>query len=118
MLQLVELSKRAARGDALARRQALELSEALQVLSSFDEGCDLVLYYKYLLVLNGDREYALHFNETDALSARAPLCRESVCAVPPVVRAVVGRATPGLILPFMTGRAPAASVHQLHQEIP
>ena len=56
-------------GDALARRQALELSEALQVLSSFDEGCDLVLYYKYLLVLNGDREYALHFNETDALSA-------------------------------------------------
>ncbi len=69
VLQLVELSKRAARGDALARRQALELSEALQVLSSFDEGCDLVLYYKYLLVLNGDREYALHFNETDALSA-------------------------------------------------
>ena len=39
------------------------------MLSSFDEGCDLVLYYKYLLVLNGDREYALHFNETDALSA-------------------------------------------------
>ena len=69
VLQLVELSKRAARGDVLARRQALELSEALQVLSSFDEGCDLVLYYKYLLVLNGDREYALHFNETDALSA-------------------------------------------------
>ncbi|MBR8652967.1 dihydrodipicolinate synthase family protein [Achromobacter sp. Marseille-Q0513] len=69
VLQLVELSKRAARGDALARRQALELSEALQVLSSFDEGCDLVLYYKYLLVLNGDQEYALHFNDTDALSA-------------------------------------------------
>lgn len=69
VLQLVELSKRAAKGDAVARRQALELSEALQVLSSFDEGCDLVLYYKYLLVLNGDREYALHFNETDALSA-------------------------------------------------
>ena len=40
------------------------------MLSSFDEGCDLVLYYKYLLVLNGDREYALHFNETDALSAQ------------------------------------------------
>jgi len=38
------------------------------VLSSFDEGCDLVLYYKHLMVLNGDKEYTLHFNETDALS--------------------------------------------------
>ena len=27
-----------------------------------------MLYYKYLLVLNGDKEYSLHFNETDALS--------------------------------------------------
>lgn len=34
----------------------------------FDEGTDLVLYYKYLMVLNGDKEYTLHFNETDALS--------------------------------------------------
>ncbi|MEO4046996.1 dihydrodipicolinate synthase family protein [Pseudomonas sp. CAU 1711] len=69
VLQLVELSKQAAKGDAVARRRALELSEALNVLSSFDEGTDLVLYYKYLMVLNGDLEYALHFNETDALSA-------------------------------------------------
>ncbi|OLU24748.1 dihydrodipicolinate synthase family protein [Pseudomonas sp. PA15(2017)] len=68
VLQLVELSKQAAKGDAVARRQAWELSEALNVLSSFDEGTDLVLYYKHLMVLNGDREYALHFNETDALS--------------------------------------------------
>jgi 4-hydroxy-tetrahydrodipicolinate synthase len=68
VLQLVELSKQAAKGDAIARRRASELSEALNVLSSFDEGCDLVLYYKHLLVLNGDQEYALHFNETDALS--------------------------------------------------
>jgi 4-hydroxy-tetrahydrodipicolinate synthase len=28
-----------------------------------------VLFYKYLMVLNGDTEYTLHFNETDALSA-------------------------------------------------
>jgi 4-hydroxy-tetrahydrodipicolinate synthase len=28
-----------------------------------------VLFYKYLLVLNGDTEYTLHFNETDELSA-------------------------------------------------
>ncbi|MFF7709630.1 dihydrodipicolinate synthase family protein [Pseudomonas sp. NPDC007930] len=68
VLQLVALSKQAAKGDALARRQALELSEALAVLSSFDEGTDLVLYYKYLMVLNGDLAYRLHFNETDALS--------------------------------------------------
>ena len=39
------------------------------VLSTFDEGPDLVLFYKYLLVLNGDTEYTLHFNETDELSA-------------------------------------------------
>ena len=68
VLQLVELSKQAAKGDAVARRRALELSEALNVLSSFDEGTDLVLYYKHLMVLGGDQEYALHFYETDALS--------------------------------------------------
>ena len=68
VLHLVALSKAAARGDATARRQARELESALAVLSSFDEGCDLVLYYKYLMVLNGDTEYSLHFNETDVLS--------------------------------------------------
>lgn len=68
VLQLVALSRQAANGDARARRLALELSAALEVLSSFDEGCDLVLFYKYLMVLNGDREYRLHFNESDALS--------------------------------------------------
>ena len=68
VLQLVALSRQAASGDARARRLALELSAALEVLSSFGEGCDLVLFYKYLMVLNGDREYRLHFNESDALS--------------------------------------------------
>lgn len=68
VLQLVALSKKAAAGDAKARRQARELENALAVLSSFDEGCDLVLYYKHLMVLNGDTEYTLHFNETDVLS--------------------------------------------------
>ena len=38
------------------------------MLSRFDEGADLVLYFKHLMVLNGDPEYALHFNESDALS--------------------------------------------------
>ncbi len=27
-----------------------------------------MLYYKHLMVLNGDTEYSLHFNETDVLS--------------------------------------------------
>ncbi len=68
VLQLIDLSKKAAQGDATARRLAKELESALAVLSSFDEGTDLVLYYKYLMVLNGDKEYSLHFNETDVLS--------------------------------------------------
>lgn len=68
VLQLVALSRRAASGDANARRLARELESALAVLSSFDEGCDLVLYYKHLMVLNGNTEYTLHFNETDVLS--------------------------------------------------
>lgn len=68
ILHLVSLCEQAAKGDATARRLALELEGALAVLSSFDEGTDLVLYYKYLMELNGDQEYRLHFNETDVLS--------------------------------------------------
>ncbi|MEQ8481982.1 MAG: dihydrodipicolinate synthase family protein [Hoeflea sp.] len=68
VLHLVSLCEKAAKGDTKARLQAKELEEALGVLSSFDEGADLVLYYKHLMVLNGDSEYTLHFNETDALS--------------------------------------------------
>jgi 1-pyrroline-4-hydroxy-2-carboxylate deaminase len=68
VLHLVALCERAATGDVEARRRALELESALAVLSSFDEGTDLVLYYKYLMVLEGDAEYRLHFNEADALS--------------------------------------------------
>lgn len=68
VLHLVSLCERAAAGDVAARRQAQELDQALQALSSFDEGVDLVLYFKYLLTLRGESDYALHFNETDALS--------------------------------------------------
>jgi len=68
VLHLVSLCQKAAKGDAKARVQAKELEEALGVLSSFDEGADLVLYYKHLMVLNGDEEYTLHFNETDVLT--------------------------------------------------
>ena len=68
VLHLCNLSKAAASGDMDARRAALELESALAVLSSFDEGPDLVLYFKHMMVLKGDAEYTLHFNETDMLS--------------------------------------------------
>ena len=68
VLHLVDLCERAAKGDVAARRRALELEQALAALSSFDEGADLVLHFKYLMTLRGGSEYALHFNETDALS--------------------------------------------------
>ncbi len=67
-LLLTRLSEKAAEGNAEARLRAMELTEAMDVLSSFDEGPDLVLYYKHMMVLNGDEEYRLHFNETDALT--------------------------------------------------
>ena len=69
VLHLVELCRKAAAGDPVAERQALELERALLVLSTFDEGPDLVLYYKHLMVLAGHPEYALHFNASDTLSA-------------------------------------------------
>ncbi len=68
VLHLVALCEQAAAGDPVARRRAEELDRALGVLSSFDEGADLVLFYKYLMVLTGNPEYELNFNATDALS--------------------------------------------------
>ncbi len=68
VLKLVSLCELAAKGNVEARRLAKELDEALIVLSTYDEGPDLVLYYKYLLFLQGDSDYELHFNETDSLS--------------------------------------------------
>ena len=68
VLHLVALSQTAAQGDAKAERLARELDAALTVLSSFDEGVDLVLHYKYLMVLAGFPEYSHHFYSTDALS--------------------------------------------------
>ena len=68
VLHLVSLCEKAAKGDATARKHALELEQALATLSSFDEGVDLVLFYKYLMTLEGHAEYALHFNATDTLT--------------------------------------------------
>lgn len=69
VLRLVDLCQKAAAGDGEARRLALELEQALGVLSSFDEGTDLVLYYKRLMVLAGFPEYERHFISSDRLSA-------------------------------------------------
>ena len=68
VLHLVALCEKAAQGDVVARRQALDLEAALKVLSTFDEGVDLVLFYKYLMLLEGNAEYELHFNPHDQLS--------------------------------------------------
>ena len=68
VIHLCNLAKAAAAGDVDARQRALELEQALAVLSSFDEGPDLVLFFKHMMVLKGDTEYELHFNESDALN--------------------------------------------------
>lgn len=68
VLHLFRLCEAAAGGDSGARRKARELDEALGVLSRFDEGPDLVLYYKHLMVRAGFDAYKLHFNATDALT--------------------------------------------------
>jgi len=69
VLHLIHLCRLGAAGDPEARSLAWELEDALRELSRFDEGPDLVLYYKYLLVLLGDRDFTGHFNESDRLSA-------------------------------------------------
>jgi 4-hydroxy-tetrahydrodipicolinate synthase len=69
VLHLVDLCRRAAAGDAEASRLAIELDEALHVLATFDEGPDLVLYYKLLATLLGDAAYTHPVHPGDALSA-------------------------------------------------
>ena len=68
VLKLYELCIEAANGSVKSRQLALELNDALKVLSTFDEGPDLVLFYKYLLKLKGEDEYEFHFNNSDKLS--------------------------------------------------
>lgn len=68
VLHLTALCRAAATGDAIARRLAKELDDAMQVLSKVDAGPDLVLFFKHMLVLRGEKEYALHLVESDALS--------------------------------------------------
>ena len=68
VLKLFELCQMALNGDVQAKSYANQLDDALMVLSTFDEGPDLVLYYKYLLFLRGESDYEFHFNSFDELS--------------------------------------------------
>jgi 4-hydroxy-tetrahydrodipicolinate synthase len=68
-LRLIELCQEASRGNSESLRLAKELDAALAVLSKFDEGPDLVLYYKELMVLEGFGEYARQLHLSDQLSS-------------------------------------------------
>ena len=68
VIKLYELCIDTVKGNLQSRKLAIELNNSLKVLSTFDEGPDLVLFYKYLLKLNGEDEYSFHFNEFDKLS--------------------------------------------------
>lgn len=71
----VTLSRKAAEGNAEADLRARELENALSVIAKFDEGVDLVLYFKHLMTLKGIEGYRLNINETDALSpSQARFC--------------------------------------------
>ena len=68
ILKLVDLCHKAVQGDVDALRLAHELDEALNVLSSFDEGPDLVLFFRHLMVLEGKAEYDRSIYASDILS--------------------------------------------------
>ncbi|MBC8243397.1 MAG: dihydrodipicolinate synthase family protein [Verrucomicrobia bacterium] len=68
VLRLVQLCEQAAKGDAEASRLAKALDDALLELAKFDEGPDLVLFYKQLMVLEGHAEYGHPIHSPDRLS--------------------------------------------------
>jgi dihydrodipicolinate synthase/N-acetylneuraminate lyase len=74
VLRLVDLCRQAAQGDAAALELANKLDEALTELSKLDEGPDLVLFYKRLMVLEGNAEYEYHINKSDVLTPSQQTC--------------------------------------------
>ena len=68
-LRLVDLCRDARAGSGEAMRLASELDEALSVLARFDEGPDLVLCFRRLMVLEGHADHAHPMLASDALSA-------------------------------------------------
>lgn len=81
ILHFLRLCELAAAGDVKARLLAQELDEALTVLSTYDEGPDLVLYYKHLMLMRGNPEFEHHFNESDRLSASQKTFAEAQLAL-------------------------------------
>ena len=69
VLRLIELSNAAAAGDPAALRLAFELERALGPLAEFDEGPDLVVFYKWLAVLAGNSAYEHQVEPADVLTA-------------------------------------------------
>lgn len=68
ILCFIELCRSAAAGNQQGRRWALELSEALTVLSSIDENSDLVVFYKELMILTGHSANRHQIYRDDQLS--------------------------------------------------
>ena len=69
VLHLIALCEKAAHGDEDALHRAMALEEALSVLARIDEGPDLVLYFKRMMVLEGNPGYAYALNPDDELSS-------------------------------------------------
>jgi dihydrodipicolinate synthase/N-acetylneuraminate lyase len=68
VLTTIRLARAAAAGDPTALRFAIELERALGPLAEFDEGPDLVLFYKHLAVLAGQLDYEHPVDPTDYLT--------------------------------------------------
>lgn len=68
VLRLAQLCNEAASGNSESRRLAKELDDALSMLAKFDEGPDLVLYYKHLMVLEGHAAYEYQLYGQDKLT--------------------------------------------------
>ena len=86
----------------------MELEQALAVLSSFDEGPDLVLYYKHLMMLKGEAEYRAAL-QRDRRADRQPaqLCRGAVRAVQRLVCGMEPAARRRAAAPVLGGAARA-----------
>jgi 4-hydroxy-tetrahydrodipicolinate synthase len=68
VLELYRLARLAAVGDPVAHRRAVDLERALLPLSLYDEGPDLVLYYRYLATLAGHFGFGRAVHPDDSLS--------------------------------------------------
>jgi dihydrodipicolinate synthase/N-acetylneuraminate lyase len=68
VLTSIRLARAAAAGNPVALNLAIELQTAIGPLAEFDEGPDLVLYYRHLAVLAGHDELERSVDPTDALT--------------------------------------------------